>query len=196
MLYLTEWNFLQGSFMNSKREVIIFSAMSLDGFIAKPNHDIKWLFDLPDQNGCDNCFKEFYKTIDTTIIGRKTYDQIIKGGDGQVYIDKKNYVFSHNMKGATEWVEFRNDDIVAFVKDLKKKPGERIWIVGGNPINSILLEHDLVDKIQLQVFPILLNHGIPLTSCNIEDIKLKLIKTEVFSGGVVDLLYAREDWTV
>ncbi len=178
--------------MGIKRKTVIFSAMSLDGFIAKPNGDIDWLFDIPNLDKTDHGYSSFYQKIDTTIIGRKTYEKIINRRDQFPYPDKKNYVFSKTLNESTKYVDFISDDIIQFIKKIKQSPGKDIWIVGGGEINSVLLENDLVDKLQIQVFPILLNKGIPLSSCNLSEIRLKYMSTEVFPSGVVDMIYEKK----
>jgi dihydrofolate reductase len=185
----------KGDSMNSTRKVILFSAMSLDGFIAKTNGNIEWLFDIPNIDKTDHGYKDFYKTIDTTIMGRKTYDQILldEGNESIIYPGKKNYVFSHIKRKSTDSVEFISDDIVSFIKELKTKPGKDIWILGGGQVNSMLFENNLIDTLQLQIFPILLNHGIPLSNCDLDEIKFKLIRTEVFPTGVIGVLYEKEN---
>ena len=180
--------------MDSKRKVILFSAMSLDGFIAKKNGNIDWLFDIPNMDKTDHGYNDFFKTIDTTIIGRKTYDQILRdeGNEAIIYPGKKNYVFSHKKRESTKSVEFISDDIVHFINEMKMRPGKDIWIVGGGQINSILLENNLIDILQLQVFPFLLNNGISLSDCGLDEIKFKLLKTHVYPTGVIDVIYERE----
>ena len=178
--------------MSKTRNVIVFSAMSLDGFIAKPNGAIGWLFDIPNLDQTDHGYHAFYETIDTTVIGRKTYDQIMTSGGNFPYPDKRNFVVTHTQQEPTEYVEFITDDIVQFVTTLKHEPGKAIWVVGGGQINTILFQHGLIDMVQLQIFPILLNHGIPLSACDLTEIRLKLIKTEIFPSGVVDVLYEKE----
>jgi dihydrofolate reductase len=181
--------------MNNTRKVILFSAMSLDGFIAKSNGDIKWLFDIADMEKNDHGFGDFIKTVDTTIIGRKTFDHIISEFD-TVYPGKKNYVFSKTQRKPSNNVEFISSDIVAFINELKRKQGGNIWIVGGGDINSILLENNLIDILQLQIFPILLNHGVPLSSCNLNEIRFKFIKNQIYPTGVVDMIYEKENQNI
>jgi dihydrofolate reductase len=178
--------------MTETRNVILFSAMSLDGFIAKPNGDIGWLFDIPNLEQTDHGYHAFYETIDTTLIGRKTYHQIIQSGGNFPYPDKRNFVFTHTKQKPTEYVEFITDDIVLFVNRLKHEPGKAIWVVGGGQINTILFQGGLIDVLQLQIFPILLNNGIPLSACDLAEIRLELIKTKVFPTGVVEVLYQKQ----
>ncbi len=177
--------------MRYKRKTVLFSAMSLDGFIAKEDGNIDWLFNIPNLDKTDHGYNDFIKTIDTTIMGRKTYDQILKdvGCDTDIYPGKSNYVFSHNKMESTKSVEFITRNIVDFVREIKMLPGKDIWIVGGGEINSILFENNLIDRLQVQIFPVLLNKGIPLSKCNLDEINLKLIKTETFPTGVLDVIY-------
>jgi dihydrofolate reductase len=51
---------------------------------------------------------------------------------------------------------------VEFARNLKRAPDKDIWLVVGGEIKRLLLDHDLIDRIILTVFPIILGGGIPL----------------------------------
>jgi dihydrofolate reductase len=52
------------------RNVILYIAMSLDGYIATESESLAWLFRVEGEG--DNGYSEFYNTVDTIILGRKT----------------------------------------------------------------------------------------------------------------------------
>ena len=163
------------------REIKLFIACSLDGFIAREDGGIDWLF-----TG-DYGYKEFYDSIDTVLIGRKTYELSLKLGES--YKDKKVIVFttkkSFKKNGNIEFVS----DVVPFTNELKKSKGKNIWLVGGGEIVSVLLNNNLIDEMQIFVHPIILGKGIPLFNNIKKEVKLKLAETYKFEDGLVRLHY-------
>ena len=101
---------------------MLYIAASLDGYIATEDHNLDWLFAI--EGDGDNGFSDFYETVDTFLLGRTTYDWIMKQENGDFpYKNKECYVFSNICKNDNEFVKFINDDIVSFVSTLKSKDG-------------------------------------------------------------------------
>ena len=89
-----------------------------------------------------------------------TYKQIIGWGIEFPYPDKKNYVLTRKKGlGNTEFVEFISGDHIEFIRNLKKEKGRDIWLIGGGQINTLLLNEDLIDEIQIFVMPIVIPDG-------------------------------------
>lgn len=110
------------------REIVVFIGISLDGIIAKENDDLQWLEETEGER--DNGYTDMYQTIDTVIMGKRTYDYIIEHIDTFPYSDKKCYVFSKSQTGKDEHVEFVQGDVVAFTKKLKEQPAQKFgWSV-------------------------------------------------------------------
>ena len=166
------------------RKVVLFIASSLDGFIASSDGGVDWLF--TDQ---DYGYKRFYRSIDTVLMGRKTYAQMI-GQWGYPYKEKKAYVFtrSRRTKG-NKHVEFISGNIPKFVRELKKKAGLDIWLVGGAEIATILLNARLIDKMHLFIHPMIIGRGIPLFHTIKPLNKLLLVKKKFFDTGLIQLSY-------
>jgi dihydrofolate reductase len=162
-------------------KIIVYIASSLDGYIARENGDVDWL-PINTDSGYDN----FYKSIDTVIMGKKTYDQILTFGD-YPYKGKKSYVFTRNDSlTKDENVEFASN-VEEFSRNLVSSKGN-IWLVGGSELFSAFLEHKLVDEIILSIIPTVLGKGIPLFQNINQEANLKLIKTTEYSG-FVELTY-------
>lgn len=161
----------------TNRKLILYIATSLDGFIADEKESLEWL--LKTEGEGDNGYGGFYETIDTVLLGRRTYDWIMKHENGNFpYKDKKCYVFSKSLKGKNNYVEFMNEDIPAFVKKLKGQEGGDIWIVGGGELLSYFIKERLVDRFIVTFAPALIGRGIPLFKENdIEmDLELKSVR--------------------
>ena len=128
----------------------MFIASSLDGFIAREDGSIDWLFTDDDYG-----YQEFYESVDAVIMGRKTFEKGLELGGGiNPTKDKKNYVSSRNQQSLggmekDDEVEFIGKDVRKFVEQLVNSSGKDIWLVGGSEIISILLRADLLHDIIL-----------------------------------------------
>ena len=163
------------------RKIVVYIASSLDGYVARENGDIDWLPE-PSESGYDS----FYKSVDTVIMGKTTYEQVLTFGS-YPYTNKKSFVFSRTNRNNDENVEFVSD-IAKFVDDDFPGAGKNIWLVGGPQIIASFLKQESIDEIIITVIPVLLGKGIPLFKNVEKETKLELIKTEKF-GQLVDLHY-------
>jgi dihydrofolate reductase len=147
--------------MLTRRKLVLFIAASLDGYIATKDDSLEWLFKVEGEG--DNGYSEFYNTVDTILIGRRTYDWIVdKEKENFPYKNKKCYVFSKSLSGEDKNVEFINSDIVEFTNKIKEEPGGNIWIVGGGDLLHFFIKERLVDEFIITIAPTLIGRGIPL----------------------------------
>ncbi|MGB5821072.1 MAG: dihydrofolate reductase family protein [Saonia sp.] len=175
------------------RKIKLYIAISLNGKIAKSDGSVKWLESIPNPEKTDHGYSEFYKTIDTTIQGNHAYRQILSWGIDFPYPDKKNYVLTRKQGVEhTKYVEFISENHIEFIKDLKSQKGKDIWIVGGGKLNTLFLNENLIDEIQVFVMPIVLSEGIELFETFPKETKLKLIESKSYSTGAVELKYKVE----
>jgi dihydrofolate reductase len=168
------------------RKVILGLAVSLDGFIEGPNGEYDWCF--TDQ---DYGMTEFFKRIDSTFMGRKTYELTLTMGDAAMpgFPKLKEYVFSTTLKDIKPGAILIKDNIEAEVKRIKNGPGKDIWLFGGAGLTASLLNLGLVDEINLAVHPIILGGGKPLFSNIKQRVALTLTDTKTYSSGLVALTY-------
>ncbi|HSP21661.1 MAG TPA: dihydrofolate reductase family protein [Planococcus sp. (in: firmicutes)] len=147
--------------MTSKRKVSCYIAASLDGYIATKNDSLDWLFKV-EMDG-DAGYADYIETIDTVVMGRRTYNWLMEHENGQYpYPDKKSYVFSKSASGADEHVTFTDEAIPAFVERLRKEPGKGIWVIGGSQLLHAFLKERLIDELVITIAPVLIGDGIPL----------------------------------
>src|SRR5215212_1559567 len=168
------------------RKVKLFIASSLDCYIAREDGGIDWLFTDDDYG-----YTKFYDSIDTIIVGRKSYDQSLTFDD-YPYKGKKVYVFTRKkvrMNNNEQDVEYIDTNIRDFVTTLTQSIGKDIWLLGGGEIVSILLNEDLVDEIILSIHPIILGTGIPLLRDIQKEVNLKLENSLSFDSGLTQLYY-------
>lgn len=169
-----------------ERKVMVFIAMSLDGYIARENGEIDWLLELSPSDPDEYGYSDFYQTIDTVIMGKATYDQLPELSDAFPYPDKKCYVFSKTATGRDAHVEFVNEDIGVFIEKLKREPSSRhIWLVGGGELIQGFIEAGAIDEWMIGVIPVLIGKGIPLFKPNDREERLKLKKHFRFGDCVM-----------
>ncbi|MFC4410800.1 dihydrofolate reductase family protein [Chungangia koreensis] len=167
----------------SSRKIVLFIAQSLDGYIATKDDSLDWLFKVEGEG--DNGISEFYETVDTILLGKRTYDWIMKFENEQFpYKDKDCYVFTRSSIAPTDNVKFVNGNIVEFTRNLKKEKGENIWIVGGGDILYTFFKEKLVDEIITTISPTILGDGIPLFKTGDYHYELELKGTRTFNQFV------------
>ena len=174
--------------MKVESKVILYIAMSLDGYIARKDGSVDWLDE--DEEEEETGYLDFYKTIDTIVMGRKTYEQVMSFGDW-VYKGKKNYVLTSNKVGIKENsdVEIVDEDTAAFINKLKLESKSNIWLLGGAETVNVFLDEELIDEFRIAVIPVILGEGIRLFTSSKEQ-KLKLADTKRY-GNIVELKYMR-----
>lgn len=173
------------------RKIKLYIACSVDGYIATKTGDISFLDNVAVDHE-DYGYSEFIKTIDTVIMGRKTYDKIQSFAIPFPYQKETVYVFSKTMTGKNDDVIFVNQDVLSFVQTLKKQPGKDIFFVGGASLFKIFNELDLIDEMVISIMPIILGDGIPLFLPSIYQQSLILTKHHVYDSGLVQLIYIKK----
>lgn len=169
------------------RKVIFGVANSLDNFIARKNHAVDWLLWDPEAAAF---MSKFWKTIDTVLWGRKTFEVALKGGGVGSYGNVKNYVFSHTIKKTSEKdVVIVSEEAAKFVRKLKKQKGKDICVMRGGELGNSLLEAGVVDEIGFNIHPVLLGSGIPLFHPMKRQINLELLECSPFKNGCVLVRY-------
>ena len=170
------------------RKVVVYVATSADGYIARPDGDVAWL-DRPRPPG-NYGMGEFYASIDTVVMGRKTYELAQQFGQ-TAYPGKRNYVFSRSRAGSPmPAVEFVRDEVGAFARRLRGTEGKDVWLVGGAGLIAAFLDEGQVDEFIIHVVPIFIGEGIPLLQPRHRSVPLTLLAAEPSPDGVVRLHYA------
>jgi dihydrofolate reductase len=174
------------------RKVIFSVACSLDDRLAARDGGIDWI--LHSDEGSAS-LADFWQTIDTILVGRKTYDfgRAKLGASAPFAPGMKCYVFSRTLKpGDDPHVEVVNSDLDEFVRKLKKQPGKHIFLMGGGELAQSFFDEGLIDEVRLNVQPTLLGAGPPLFPPLAREINLKLIESKALKNGCVLLTYRVE----
>jgi dihydrofolate reductase len=176
--------------MAANRKLVLYIAMSLDGYIAKTNDDLSFL-SLVEQEGEDYGYFEFLKTIDTVIVGRKTFNKVISMGFEYPHTDKDVYIISRSPKPNIGNFIYYSQSLKDLVLELKKAHGKNIYCDGGSEIVNELLKDNLIDEFIISVVPVILGDGVPLFKKGHTELNLQLINSKQFSKGLVQLHYVR-----
>lgn len=170
------------------RKIILYIAMSLDGFIADKDGGVNWLGGDGSEPENFGRYARFIETIDTVILGWNTYHQIVTelSPDVWPYAGKTSYVVTHRQMENLEEIIFTGQNLPELIARLKAQEGKDIWICGGAGIAQQLMKENLIDEVCVSVIPMLLGEGIRLFEG--AQMSLKLMHTEQYNG-IVDLVY-------
>lgn len=175
------------------RKLSLFIATSLDGYIAKPNDDLSFL-KLVEKEGEDYGYSEFTASIDTIILGRKTYDYVLKEIGSTHYDNGQRdvYVITRTERPQIGRTTFYTGNLTELVQQLKSKDGLNIYCDGGAEIIHELLQHNLIDEFIISVIPILVGNGTRLfRDCRPEQ-QLEFVSAKSFDTGLTQLYYKRK----
>lgn len=174
------------------RKVILYIAMSLDGFIASETGGVEWLNGQDGTSEVMGSYEIFIQTVDTVVMGYTTYHQItteLAPGDWP-YKDMKSYVLTHKNEVSEEEIIFTNENVKQLIERIKLKSAKNIWICGGANVVNQFIKEDLIDRYHITIIPTILGKGIRLFHDNNNSIKLKLLSSESYNG-MTDLVYER-----
>ena len=175
------------------RTLSLYIATSLDGYIAKPNDDLSFL-KLAEKEGEDYGYAEFTSTIDTIILGRKTYDWVLKEIGTSHYDNGKRsvYVITRTERQDVGKTKFYTGNLAELVAQLKSENGKNIYCDGGAEIINELLTIDLIDEFIISIIPVLVGNGTRLFKDGRPEQQLELLNAKTFDTGLTQLHYRRK----
>jgi dihydrofolate reductase len=169
------------------RKVIFGGANTLDNYIADKNDSVDWILHTKEAN---EMLKEYWKNLDTIILGRRTYEIAMKSNAvGMHGGGIKTYVCSRTLKELPNKELGLSSDAVALVKQLKSEEGKDITVMGGSEIGKSLFEAGLIDEFGINIHPILLGSGVPLFQEMDRRVNLELLDCKRAKNGCVLLTY-------
>jgi dihydrofolate reductase len=175
--------------METNRKLILYIAMSLDGYIAKPNDDLSFL-SMVEKEGEDYDYTDFLSTIDTVIMGRKTYDWVTQQVDFP-HAYKNAYIITRSPRPSIRNTFFYSGNLNVLVSKLKAEGGKNIFCDGGAEVVTELLKDDLIDEFIISVIPVLVGSGTKLFKDGRPEQNLRLIRVKTFDTGLTQLHYER-----
>lgn len=174
------------------KKIILCIAASLDQRIAEPDGSIEWLTELPNSEKADYGFKDLLTSVDTVIMGGRTYREFLNMDIIWPYSQQMTYVVSRHNWGKKENIHFITENIIETISELRNQDGKDILLAGGGELTSMLLAVDLVDEMQITYMPVILGKGIPLFPDQSKESKWELIKSESYNSSALTLEYKRK----
>lgn len=162
--------------------------MSVDGFLARPDHALDFLNTGEEE---PHGFEEFYASVDIVVIGRKTFEVVLTFGEW-FYGKKPVVVLSSrpldlsSVKGRA--VEQMSGKPTEIVEQLKSRGFKHAYIDGGITIQRFLAA-GCIDRLVITRVPVLIGAGIPLFGTVPGDIKLRHVATRCYNGDLVQSEY-------
>jgi dihydrofolate reductase len=176
----------------SERKVILYISMSVDGFLATKDDDLSWL-SIVEKEGEDYGYGALTASVDTYIVGRKTYEVVLNLTNG-VFSQADQYdcyVITREERKPENGITFYNGDMETLIHELKQKEGGNIYCDGGGQIVKLLMEKNLIDKYIISVIPVMLGDGKRLFLGGNDKIRLKAQSSKYFDTGLVQLIYEK-----
>ena len=175
------------------RKLSLFIATSLDGYIAKPNDDLSFL-KLVEKEGEDYGYADFTATIDTLILGRKTYDYVLREIGSSHYDNAQRdvYVITRTERPKVGRTTFYTGNLTELVQRLNSVSGKNIYCDGGAEIVNELLKNDLLDELIISIVPVLVGNGTRLFKDGRPEQQLELVNAKTFDTGLTQLHYKRK----
>lgn len=174
------------------RQVALFIAMSLDGFIAAPDGSVGWLGGQ-DAGGNDAVsYERFFAGVSDIVMGYTTYHQLKTElcPEAWPYAGRTTYVLTHRAMEPAKDVVFTGEAIDSLIPRLKAQEGGEIWICGGASVVNQCIRLGLIDRYHINMIPTILGDGIRLFGAQERETPLRLLSTEHYNG-IVDLVYTK-----
>lgn len=193
--------------MERMRKVILFMAVSIDGFVGGPKGELDW--EVRDEEVSRYLVTDLLSKVDTMLLGRVLYQGFEQAWPAMAsnpsspkdivdfahwIEDSPKIVFSKTLQ-KVGWRSSRlvsvkdNDDVAAEVAKLKQLSGGDMVVFGGARFAQTLVQMGLIDEFRLKLQPVVLGAGLPLFKDVKGRVNLKLAESKVFQSGVVGLYY-------
>lgn len=166
--------------------VVLHAAVSLDGYLAGPGHDLGFLDDISEAGAV---YEEFYAGVDALVMGRTTYDVVTDIAPGWPYPGRPCTVVTSRPLGDAppEVTADEGDDLARLATGLRRHG--RVWVVGGGVLAGGLLAAGVLDEIDLVITPHVLGAGVPLWPAGTGRHSLSLAQVSNVGAGAVRVRY-------
>lgn len=176
------------------KQTVLYIATSLDGFIARPDGNLDWLTSMPLPEPADDYgYSELLNSIDCTIMGRKTYEEILRFGGEWPYKGIESFVATSQKDYSIQSPDtfLLTENLRTHIQKQKLKSDKDIWIIGGGELITRCLLENVIDKMIITIIPKIIGEGIPLFAPTPPESKWKLSKMQSWNTGVVSLTYEK-----
>ena len=168
----------------------VFVGTSVDGFIARQNGDLDW---LPAGGGEPHGYDEFIATVDTIVIGRKTFETVLAFetwpyGEKRVVVLSGHPVDLSGARARGGVVEQMGGEPAKIVLNLTARGAQHLYVDGGVTIQRFL-RSGLIQRLVITRVPVLIGDGIPLFGTLPRDMRLRHVMTRSYPSGLVQSEY-------
>lgn len=175
--------------MIEPRAVVLYIAASLDGFIAPIDRSTDWLKPYETE---DYGYGAFIERVSSIVMGRRTFDQVA-AFDSWPYEGKRVVVLTGRpIEAPPEGVYVSTEQVDALTAHLRSFDDGDIWLCGGGEVIAQFFEHDLIDRLELFLIPVVLGEGVPLFREGTWRALFALQGAQAYDSGVAGLSYLRE----
>jgi dihydrofolate reductase len=162
-------------------------------YIADTHGTVEWLENFPITEEMNYGYKEFIASVDTILMGGRSYREVLNMEAIRHYKNQQIYVVTRGWtEKMTDNVDFITDNVIERIKQLRDGEGKNIWLFGGGELTAMLLAADLVDEMQICYIPVILGEGIPLFPKQPKESKWELIESKSYSSGALVVKYQRK----
>ncbi|NML16586.1 dihydrofolate reductase family protein [Azohydromonas caseinilytica] len=175
-----------------------YTASSLDGFIATPDHSLDWLLQFGTDGG--SSYEEFIAQVGAIAMGSHTYEWILRNhvrpanGPAQPWMyAQPAWVFSHREVPAVDGADIRfvrGDVAPVHAAMARAAAGKNLWIVGGGELAAQFHDQGLLDEIIVTIVAVTLGQGRPLFPRAITSPPLELKSVRPHGEAFAELRYA------
>ncbi|MGC3978383.1 MAG: dihydrofolate reductase family protein [Paludibacteraceae bacterium] len=171
------------------KKIKLYIAASIDGYIARNDGDLDWLTEYPINAETNYGYDIFYESIDTVLMGGRTYRDIQNMDILWPYKDKETYIVTRNPINEKENIHCITENVIETILGLRVQNGKDIWLVGGGKLIAALLNENMVDEMIITTIPVILGSGIPLFPDNPKESKWKIASSESYKNGIIQTAY-------
>ncbi len=176
-------------------KTVFYTAASLDGYIADPDHSLAWLFQFED--GGESSLPAFFRDVGAVVMGSNTYEWLLKN-----YVleepdhpkpwphEQPTWIFtSRSLPGvAGADIRFVSGDVEPVVSEIRGVTGGKdLWLAGGGDLAAQFFERGLLDEIVLTIAPVFLTAGAPLFTREIVNPPLRVVEVTPHANGLTEM---------
>lgn len=174
------------------RRLILYIATSVDGYIAGPDDDLGFLSTVAKQ-GEDYGYGAFIDTVDTVILGRKTYEWVMKHVNTFPHADKEAYIVTRTPRPSNGNITFYTGDLTDLVNHLKQLEGKNIFCDGGAEVVHELMKSNLIDEWIISIVPVMMGNGTKLFKDGRPMLEMELVSSKSYDTGLTQVHYKRKN---
>jgi len=168
--------------------IVGYIGASLDGFIADENEGLDWLFKAEAELG-EHHYDKFIEGIRTVVMGRATYDWLVRSGAGWAYGNQRVLVVTSRPIDMPLGTLETRSDIDALIAELRALEDGDVWMLGGGKLQMAFIERGALDEIEIYVASAIVGGGYPLFPATGFKATLELLSAKSLGKGMARLHY-------